>query len=36
MKLKRQDKVIVVLGKDKGKTGTIMAVLPRELKQSGR
>lgn len=28
MKLKRQDKVIIILGKDKGKTGTIMAVLP--------
>ena len=28
MKLKKQDKVIVILGKDKGKTGTILAVLP--------
>jgi len=32
MKLKRQDKVIVILGKDKGKTGTVMAVIPAENK----
>jgi large subunit ribosomal protein L24 len=32
MKLKRDDKVIVILGKDKGKTGTITAVLPAENK----
>jgi large subunit ribosomal protein L24 len=28
MKLKRDDKVIVLRGRDKGKTGTILAVLP--------
>ena len=28
MKLKREDKVIVITGKDRGKTGTISAVLP--------
>lgn len=32
MKLKREDKVIVILGKDKGKTGVIKAVLPAENK----
>jgi large subunit ribosomal protein L24 len=32
MKLKREDKVIVLRGKDKGKTGTILAVLPKENK----
>lgn len=32
MKLRREDKVIVITGKDKGKTGTIQAVLPRENK----
>lgn len=32
MKLKRNDKVTVILGRDKGKTGTVMAVLPRENK----
>ena len=32
MKLKRLDKVIVILGKDKGKTGTVLAVLPAENK----
>jgi large subunit ribosomal protein L24 len=32
MKLKRDDKVIVILGKDKGKTGTVLAVLPTENK----
>ena len=28
MKLRKADKVIVILGKDKGKTGTVLAVLP--------
>jgi large subunit ribosomal protein L24 len=32
MKLKREDKVVVILGKDKGKTGTVQAVLPKENK----
>jgi large subunit ribosomal protein L24 len=32
MKLRREDKVIVITGKDRGKTGTIQAVLPRENK----
>ncbi len=32
MKLKRDDKVVVILGKDKGKTGTILAVLPAQNK----
>ena len=32
MKLKKYDKVIVITGKDKGKTGTIVRVLPREGK----
>lgn len=32
MKLKREDKVIVILGKDKGKTGLVKAVLPAENK----
>ena len=32
MKLKRDDKVIVILGKDKGKTGTVLAVLPAQNK----
>ncbi len=32
MKLKKDDKVIVITGKDKGKTGTITKVLPREGK----
>jgi len=32
MKLRKNDKVIVILGKDKGKTGTVLAVLPRENK----
>jgi large subunit ribosomal protein L24 len=32
MKLKREDKVIVIAGKYKGKTGTVQAVLPRENK----
>ncbi|HSX02527.1 MAG TPA: 50S ribosomal protein L24 [Candidatus Saccharimonadia bacterium] len=29
MKLKREDKVIVLIGRDKGKTGTVTAVMPR-------
>ncbi len=32
MKLKREDKVIVIAGRDKGKTGKITAVLPRQNK----
>ena len=32
MKLKRDDKVVVITGRDKGKTGKITAVLPRENK----
>jgi len=32
MKLRKNDKVIVILGKDKGKTGTILGVLPQENK----
>lgn len=32
MKLRREDKVIVITGKDRGKTGTVQAVLPRENK----
>jgi large subunit ribosomal protein L24 len=32
MKIKRQDKVMIILGKDKGKTGTVMAVLPAQNK----
>ncbi len=32
MKLRKDDKVIVILGKDKGKTGIVQAVLPRENK----
>lgn len=32
MKLKKGDQVIVVSGKDKGKTGAILSVLPRENK----
>lgn len=30
MKLKREDNVIVITGRDKGKTGKVMTVLPRE------
>lgn len=29
MKLRREDKVVVLIGRDKGKTGTITAVLPK-------
>ena len=32
MKLKKGDKVIVIAGKDRGDTGTIARVLPRENK----
>lgn len=32
MKLKREDKVIVITGRDKGKTGQVLAVLPKENK----
>jgi large subunit ribosomal protein L24 len=32
MKLKREDKVIVLRGRDKGKTGAVLAVLPAENK----
>lgn len=32
MKLRKDDKVVVILGKDRGKTGTVLAVLPRENK----
>jgi large subunit ribosomal protein L24 len=32
MKLRKNDKVIVILGKDKGKTGAVTAVLPKENK----
>jgi len=30
MKIKSKDKVIVLAGKDKGKTGTVLRVLPKE------
>lgn len=32
MKLRKNDKVVVITGKDKGKTGTILSVLPKEGK----
>jgi large subunit ribosomal protein L24 len=32
MKLKREDRVIVITGKDKGKTGKVMTVIPAENK----
>lgn len=32
MKLRKNDKVIVILGRDKGKTGSVLAVLPKENK----
>ena len=32
MKLRKDDKVIVIAGRDKGKTGTVQAVLPQENK----
>jgi large subunit ribosomal protein L24 len=30
MKIKKNDRVIVIAGKDKGKTGTVVRVLPKE------
>ena len=30
MKIKKKDRVIVIAGKDKGKTGEVTAVMPRE------
>jgi large subunit ribosomal protein L24 len=30
MKLKKKDRVIILTGKDKGKTGEIIAVMPKE------
>ena len=30
MKIKKGDKVIVIAGKDKGKTGTVLRALPKE------
>ncbi|MDF2461121.1 MAG: ribosomal protein [Candidatus Saccharibacteria bacterium] len=30
MKLRKEDKVIVITGRDKGKTGAVMRVLPKE------
>jgi large subunit ribosomal protein L24 len=32
MKLRKDDKVIVITGRDKGKTGTVTAILPKENK----
>jgi large subunit ribosomal protein L24 len=32
MKLKREDNVIVITGKDKGKTGKVLSVIPAENK----
>lgn len=32
MKIKKGDKVVVISGKDKGKTGTVTAAYPREMK----
>jgi large subunit ribosomal protein L24 len=32
MKIKKDDKVIVLTGKDKGKTGTVVKSLPKENK----
>lgn len=32
MKLRRDDKVVVITGRDKGKTGTVLAILPKENK----
>ena len=32
MKLRRDDKVVVILGRDKGKSGKILAVLPDKNK----
>jgi large subunit ribosomal protein L24 len=30
LKIKKKDKVMVIAGKDKGKTGTVTAVLPKQ------
>lgn len=32
MKIKKDDKVIVIAGKDKGKTGTVVKAMPKEDK----
>jgi large subunit ribosomal protein L24 len=32
MKLRKKDKVIVIAGRDKGKTGEVLAVMPKEAK----
>ena len=32
LKIKKDDRVIVIAGKDKGKTGTVVRVLPREMR----
>ncbi|MBI4155688.1 MAG: 50S ribosomal protein L24 [Candidatus Zambryskibacteria bacterium] len=32
MKIKKDDKVIILTGKDKGKTGTVIKSLPKENK----
>ena len=32
MKLRKDDKVVVITGRNKGKTGTVLAVLPKENK----
>ncbi len=32
LKIKKGDKVIVITGKDKGKKGTVLSVMPKELK----
>ncbi len=32
MKIRKEDKVIVIAGKDKGKTGTVVKAMPKENK----
>jgi large subunit ribosomal protein L24 len=32
MKIRKEDKVIIIAGKDKGKTGTVVKALPKENK----
>ena len=32
LKIKKGDKVIVIAGKDKGKKGTVLSVIPKELR----
>ena len=32
MKLRKDDKVVVIQGRDKGKTGTVLGVIPKENK----